>query len=238
VPPTFRAMEKIKMDDELFGEEPIKEPVSEVVIETTEEVAATQEETPPQKEEVSPPNPLEGYVPIAVMKAEREKRQNAERILEQVYGSLDHNQPQEYYEEPQYFAEPIPQISESDIRMARINIQLSEIKAVQSFGAEEVAAAKLLADELVNTNPDLLNSIQFGEDPFGDLIRYKQQTEILSNPEAFIRKNAPAYGFRPANPEPEVPQAVQKPIIKSTSSLAGGAQAAARPNNEDALSFF
>ncbi|MGL4975993.1 MAG: hypothetical protein ACRC56_11915 [Bosea sp. (in: a-proteobacteria)] len=235
--------------DEVFGDGPTQEAVSEAQDGLAPEAEVTPVEGAGEASAVAgetaeaPPsgNPFEGFVPIAVAQAERNKRQqlDADLKLERAYiaeleallGSQGGVQPAQY----------APAIDPAAVEQQyQVKIQLSEFRAVQQHGAERLQAANQFAELLAQSNPDLLQQIKAMPDPYAELIRYQQSQELLANPQQFLERYAEQFGFvrqqgapaaQAASPVAAAPQ--QRVPIKSTSQLASGGRVPASSANTD-----
>jgi hypothetical protein len=164
---------------------------------------APDSQTPAPVQPVSGPvQPPPGYIPMAAVLDEREKRQRLERELEEVRRKV------EAAEKPQAPIDPIadPDGFNRQLEMQRakdrweIITSLSHATATRQHGAEKVRAAEeWLAGEL-QSNPHFWTTVQRQVDPYDFVVQQHQRFMRLSkigddDPEAWAQKWAEANGY-------------------------------------------
>ncbi len=146
--------------------------------------------------------PPPGYIPMAAVLDEREKRQRLERELEEYRRKV-----QEAERPPQNIdpiADPEGFNRQLDMQRARdrweIITSISHATASRQHGAEKVKAAEeWLAGEL-QTNPHLWATVQRQVDPYDFVVQQHQRSLRLSkigddDPDAYAQKWAEANGY-------------------------------------------
>lgn len=174
--------------------------------------APAQQATEPTPSQPSAPPP--GYIPIAAVLDEREKRQKFEREFEEYK--------RKYEEATRKPPEPVDPITDPEAfnrsieeRLARARwdaiTSVSYASANRVHGADKVKAAEeWLASEL-QQNPALYQQIQRQPDPYDFVVQQHQRTLRLSkigdeDPEAWAMKWAEANGYVKAS-APQAPVA-------------------------------
>ena len=134
------------------------EPAAETPPETVEQV-----ETPP--EVPTTPEPKEEHVPLAALKAEREKRQRYEaelaelrRLQQQQTQQFD---PQVFYQDPRAIQQYVDQKLSSELAMTRIGISRSMVAAAH----EDYDAMEELFVQAAEQNPALRDEMLRAENP-------------------------------------------------------------------------
>lgn len=218
------------MEGDMFG--PAEEPVEEARVEETAQEPTpepAQPEAPPPAEEqptgsVTTPEPKAepGFVPLAAVLDERDRRKQLERELEQYRQRQQQPQP-----------EPIDPWSDLDGALAQRDqqyqnmmfqqkLQFSRRFAEMSHGPETVEEAVKWAYSLCETNPAFNQQVYASEDPIGFAVAQYQREQIASNMSMDDFKAFQAWKQAQSNPQPPaaIPTVAQEappaqPIPKS-----------------------
>lgn len=191
----------IEEEVEETGFAPPEQPEAQQTVET----AATQAEVQQQQP---------GYVPLAVVLDEREKRQKLDRELEETRRQLAQFQKlQETGEAPTIYDDPIAYQQSIEARLEaqafQIREQMSERFTAQVHGQEALEAAKQWGIEAAKSDPFFKQRFVSQADPFGWLIAEQQRDLIAKDPTAFARKWAEENGYAPTSQQAQQPAPVQ-----------------------------
>jgi hypothetical protein len=207
-------------------------------IESTDDHAEHEDVSEPETgEDESPAKHRQTMVPVGAVKAEREKRQEAERRAAEYQAQLDHarslqRQPDEYSDDP-YFNS-----FREKVRAEMFDERLldSDERAREKHGAEMVAEAAEWAKSRMATDPTLKANFLNSRKPMEMIVERFQQDQkvnaLLTDEEAYIRRRAAEMGLfadhTAASADVETDEApavvTTKPAAKATPrrSLAGG----------------
>lgn len=189
---------------------------------------------------VAPVQPPPGYIPIAAVLDEREKRQKFERELEEykrreAEAQRKPPQPLDPIADPEAFERQLNERIEKVRWDAITNASL--VAAVRHHGQEKVKAAEEWLQQELQQNPALWQTIQRQPDPYDFVVSQHQRTLRLQkigdeDPEAWAQKWAEANGYVKANqqqpqvaggaapsPQPTLP----RPSLASATSAGGKA---------------
>jgi len=172
---------------------PTPEPdAPEPVVETVEPVAAEPAAPAPTAEP-----PKEQYIPISAVLDEREKRQIAQRRVEELerwkseQEAKAQKQP-DFYEDPEKFLAQQQTMVQQALWNERLNT--SEIFARQQHGAELVGAAAEAFKDAATKSPALAAEFRGQADPYGFVIAWHQRQTVMSeignDPKAWREKTA------------------------------------------------
>lgn len=203
---------------------------------------APEQAQPVQAPSVEPPAPKapEGYIPINAVLDEREKRQAAQRELDELKRKFAEAQRQPPQPAPDPIADPEGFQRAIDERLAQTQwdatTRISLRFALQQHGEEAVKAAEEWVREQVQTNPAFVNSIRQQMDPYDFVV--KQHKIALRNAklgdetdlDAAFEKWAAERGYQKASEQPvqsggASPSPTQTPLPKpslATARSAGG----------------
>ncbi len=201
----------VEQNEPLF-EQPV-EPEAPAEIETEAPVEPEAPETPVV---VQPEKPEPGFVPLAAILDEREKRQKFEREAQEARRELEalrrQQTPQEIpsiYDDPVAYQEHLAQTLEA--QRFQIVEQMSERFAIQAHGAEKLDAAKQWGIDAAKSDPYFKARFMSQPDPFGWLIAEQQRDQIARDPNAYFEKWAQERGYVAANPSPGAAPQGQRP---------------------------
>ncbi len=218
----------------MTSEPPVSEPPA--VTQPVQEAPTTE---PTLSQPASAPvQPPAGYIPIAAVLDEREKRQKFERELEEYK-----RREAEAQRKPQQPLDPLadPEAFERQLneRIERVRwdaiTNASLVAAVRHHGQEKVKAAEEWLQQELQNNPAIWQSIQRQPDPYDFVVTQHQRTLRIAklgdeDPEAFAQKWAEANGYVKAgqaqaagvaspSPQPALP----RPSLASAPSAGGKA---------------
>lgn len=182
-------------------------------------VADAQPALAPDTTPVQPSAPPPGYIPMAAVLDERDKRQKFERELE--------DYKRRYEELTRKAPEPVDPIADPDAFNRHIEAQVARAKwdaitsvsysmALRHHGAEKVKQAEeWLAGEL-QSNPGMWTQVQRQPDPYDFVVSQHQRTMRLQkigdeDPEAWAQKWAEANGYIKAPSQPVADRAALSP---------------------------
>lgn len=199
----------VKEDEqEQIAPEPLEEEIEETGFapEPTPEPEPEPASSQPETQQTQQP----GFVPLAAVLDEREKRQKLERDLEEARAVLARfNQQQQAGEAPSIYDDPVAYQQSIEARLEaqafQIREQMSERFATQVHGAEALEAAKQWGIETAKNDPYFKARFVSQADPFGWLIAEQQRDLVAKDPAAFARKWAEENGYAP------IPQQAQQP---------------------------
>lgn len=193
------------------------------------EPAVAPPEQPAQTTSVEPSTvkatPPDGYIPIAAVLDEREKRQELKRELEEFKRKYAEREQQPQTPPPDPIVDPEGFQRALDERIAQTQwdatTRISLRFAVQQHGAEAVKAAEDWVAEQVQSNPAFINAIRQQPDPYDFVVRQHKRHVALSkfgddDPDAYARKWAEANGYVLANPQQQPVASVGAPSPQST----------------------
>ena len=187
---------------------------------------------------VAPVQPPPGYIPIAAVLDEREKRQKFERELEEykrreAEAQRKPPQPLDPIADPEAFERQLNERIEK-VRWDAITTA-SLVAAVRHHGQEKVKAAEEWLQQELQSNPALWQTIQRQPDPYDFVVTQHQRTLRIAklgdeDPETFAQKWAEANGYVKAtqaqavggaapSPQPILP----RPSLASAPSAGGKA---------------
>ena len=159
----------------------------------------------------APVQPPSGYIPIAAVLDEREKRQKFERELEEYKRKFEEAtrkppQPLDPLADPEAFERQLNERIERVRWDAITNASL--VAAVRHHGQEKVKAAEEWLQQELQQNPALWQSIQRQPDPYDFVVSQHQRTLRLQkigdeDPEAWAQKWAEANGYQKVTPQPQ-----------------------------------
>lgn len=196
-------------------------------------------ETPPAAEPSTPPP---GYIPLAAILDEREKRQAAERERDEFKRKVE-----EAAKQPEVAIDPI---TDTDAWVAKQNARIEKLeqdltwkdaqrRAVRDFGADTVKAAfEALTTEL-QTNPAFYQTVERQSEPYEFVVKWHKRQQILAkmgddDPDTYAEKLAKEKGwiipergsdgkFVAASPAPATPTPLPKPSLASAPAASGNA---------------
>ncbi len=218
----------------MTSEPPVSEPPA--VTQPVQEAPTTE---PTLSQPASAPvQPPAGYIPIAAVLDEREKRQKFERELEEYK-----RREAEAQRKPQQPLDPLadPEAFERQLneRIERVRwdaiTNASLVAAVRHHGQEKVKAAEEWLQQELQNNPAIWQSIQRQPDPYDFVVTQHQRNLRIAklgdeDPEAFAQKWAEANGYvkagqaQPAGVAAPSPQpALPRPSLASAPSAGGKA---------------
>jgi hypothetical protein len=183
----------------MTSEPPVSEPPA--VTQPVQE-ALTPEPTLSQPSS-APVQPQPGYIPIAAVLDEREKRQKFERELEEYKRKYEEAtrkppQPLDPLADPEAFERQLNERIERVRWDAITNASL--VAATRHHGAEKVKAAEEWLQQELQSNPAIWQAIQRQPDPYDFVVSQHQRTLRLQkigdeDPEAWAQKWAEANGY-------------------------------------------
>jgi len=214
-------------------------PASEPPVATQPAPEPAPEPTPSQPVS-APVQPPPGYIPMAAVLDEREKRQKYERELEDLRRKFEEAtkkppQPLDPIADPEAFERQLNERIER-VRWDAIT-SASHVAALRLHGPEKVKAAEEWLQGELQSNPALWQTVQRQADPYDFVVSQHQRTLRLQkigdeDPEAWAQKWAEANGYVKANqqqpqvaggaapsPQPTLP----RPSLASATSAGGKA---------------
>jgi len=169
-------------------------------------------EPAPSQPSVAPVQPPPGYIPMAAVLDEREKRQGAQREAEEFRRKYE-----EATRKPPVPLDPIadPEAFDRSLneRIERVRwdaiTNASLVAATRHHGPEKVKAAEEWLQSELQQNPALWQTIQRQPDPYDFVVSQHQRTLRLQkigddDPEAWAQKWAEANGYvKAGTPQPQ-----------------------------------
>lgn len=133
------------------------------------------------------PEPEPTRVPITAMLDEREKRQAAERELQELrrwkeqleaQQRQQQQKPVDIYEDPEGFVRQ----TQASVQFALWNerLNMSEALARDKFGDETVEAARQAFEQAVQSNPALYAEMRQNPNPYGYVVNWHKKQSVLS----------------------------------------------------------
>lgn len=177
------------------------------------------QEQPQQREEPE-------MVPVSALKAERQKRQELERLLAQQPANQEALAPP-VYQDPYAYTEAVAQQLAQKLEQQRY--QISQMNAASRYGAEEVERAREWALERFNSDPFFEAKVSQSHDPYSVVVEDYRRERVLAQlkpdqlQEFLAWKAAQSGGQQPA-PAVAPAAASTRPAMTSlkTVAMAGG----------------
>ena len=200
--------------------------------------------TPAPAQPAQAEQPQPGFVPLAAVLDEREKRQALERERDEL------RRWREEREKQQNAAPPIDPLTEpekwqaaQEERLARLEQDLTwkdaQRRAVRDFGPEVVQAAFVALSEECKTNPAFFKTVERQAEPYEFVVKWHKRQQNLArmgddDPETFAEKLAKEKGwiipergpdgkFVAAAPAPQPATPLPKPSLASAPAAVGNA---------------
>lgn len=205
-------LEAIFADDTPDSPEPQDTP--EVVMEEAEAIAPEpipEPEPQPQPEPVAPrpERPDPGFVPIATMMEERDKRRALEAEIAK-YRQQQAPEAPDPYDDPNGFAAHQQQLIEQ--RMTQQRFELGDMFARQTHGAEVVDQAIAWAQERANADPAFVAGYMRQQNPVDWIVQQHKREALLSdiggNVDDWFEREAAKRGYA----KPSAPVAAAAPV--------------------------
>ncbi len=208
--------------EKLFGQMPeqgeampepqVEAPAAPVEQQAEQPVADAPEAAPAPAPEPAKPEP--GFIPIAAMLDEREKRQRLEREVEELRKAQAEQQakatpqPDPILDPEAYQAHVAQQVEIGRQRM-------SAAMAVDKYGEDTVKAAEAAFNAALARNPGLAQEIANSVHPYDYAVKWHRKQQLageigdVDSVEALVRREAAKYGYvlSPAAPDPSSPAA-------------------------------
>lgn len=201
-----------------------------------------QEPQAPEPAPSQPSGPPPGYIPIAAVLDEREKRQKFEREVEEYKRKFEEAtrkppQPLDPLADPEAFERQLNERIERVRWDAITNASL--VAAIRHHGQEKVKAAEEWLQQELQSNPAIWQVIQRQPDPYDFVVSQHQRTLRLQkigdeDPETWAQKWAEANGYVKAGQQPQQSAGGAQPSPQPTlprPSLASAPSAAGRAPN-------
>ena len=201
--------------DSLFSNSPDEEPEELAEVEEAVEEAEAPEPVEEPSEEIEPAEAVEiepqveaapKAIPLAAMLDERDKRKEAERKaaelerkLEEVRKANEVQQPDIYSDDP--YLNDFRQQIQAQFERQRFQDRIldSDERAKEKYGAETVETAALWAKQRMEDDPSFRSKFLDHRRPMEWVVEQHQQetraAEILSDPDAWVRKRAAELGL-------------------------------------------
>lgn len=183
----------------------------------------TPEPTPSVEPQAAPTAPPSGYIPIAAVLDEREKRQKYERELEELKRQIAEARqqpvaPPDPIADPDGFQRALDEKLQQTQWDATTRISLRF--AVQQHGEEAVKAAEDWVKEQVQSNPAFANAIRQQPDPYDFVVRQHKRHIAMSKlgddePDTYAQRWAEANGYVKAGTQQQA-AGVGAPISNQT----------------------
>lgn len=187
--------------DMVSGNEPAPaepEPIATPEPEPVAEAPAPEPEAPEVTADPVPDRPEPGYIPIAAMMDERDKRRALEKELEQ-FRSKQVEAPAipDPFDDPQGYAGYVQQ--QIDERTTAVTFQISERFAKQAHGEEAVQKAIEWGAEKAKADPSFAMGYMRDSDPIGWIVQQHKRDALLSdigdNPDDWFTREAAKRGY-------------------------------------------
>ena len=163
----------------------------------TQEAQPQPQPTPevPEQRAPEPTQPPPGFIPLAAVLDEREKRKELERELAQYRSqqAQPNQAPPSFYDDPEAFA-AYQQEQFAGIER-NIRFSTSERFAVQAHGSEVVEQAK---EWSLSQSPYLIAQIRDSQDPIGEAVAQYQRSQMVADPDAWFAQEAAKRGYQQA----------------------------------------
>ncbi len=216
-----------KVIAELFEDEPAEqaEPIVETKVEPAQAASQPPAQTQPEPpKSAEPAKPEPGFIPIAAMLDEREKRRKAEERAAAL--EAQHRRPQQtpsVQDDPEGFAQYVQQIQERAAVSSRFDV--SETLATEKHGEAVVKAAMEWGMERAQQSPAFAAEYIKQKHPIDWAVRQHKRDKLISElgdddnaQKAFIERRARELGLIPAAPQegaaPPAPQAAPQPVAQ------------------------
>lgn len=224
----------VEADNKGVPEEPVKVEVVEPAPEpTSEPVAEPQAEATPEPLELTElapeqTKPTEGFVPLAAVLDERDKRKAIEAERDRLLAAQQQQQPVQMpdpYEDPEGFAAVQRQVNDQQLYQTRL--YFSEQLAAVKHGEDTVKAAKDWGLQRCDSDPYFNAKVAASPDPIGYVVAEYKREEIASKvtPDEFAQFQAwkaaqDQLTTQPGAPAPTPPQtsAIPAPSLASAPS--------------------
>jgi len=161
-----------QVEPEVIAPEPVLEPVAEAI--PPEPVA------PEVHEHTAPEKPEPGFIPIAALMDERDKRRSLEERIRQFESQQQPVQPEmpDPYDSPAEFA--AAQQALVDQRITQVRFEMSDRFAKQAHGEEKVSQAVEWARAKAEADPVFAAGYMRDPDPIGWIVKQHDRDGLVS----------------------------------------------------------